>query len=428
MSSEAMAEASAMRAYRPMFSARAVVAPHHRKHLGSVYYWAFWLDAHSHGRYPQRDHFATVQRILTTLERVYTLHPVALGEVILRTSYLMAGEQMHLHWLMQNAEEAKKATRLEARFQPLMSALQDMAECLHPLLMAPLVAAWSLRERGVITNGLIDAQSGRATPTGLDAQPLCGKLMPIHLNRKEAKHIRNSAAHRRWRVLSAKEVEINDFDGAGRQTFGPRNFDHAQIVDFVEEWGIKLAASLAALCIFDINNHESLVTRCSVPLPTEPMREDIEQRMLETLIAPMGLDLRERVRQGADLELTVAIPKPRRATPEEFSWGGDGWMEKQAVTPQVVEVQLPEVMRKLVEQTLSVTISYNDVRIAVQGLDGSQLGTVVIPKADRVAVARREVDRLATTISLPGIAIPVVTMVAGPVRRVRSSKMPWEIA
>lgn len=392
----------------PLVGARGKIQFHHLGPLEDLMYhlWMFCVDI--------RQWVRRVRAALFLLENGFNTHPRQIAPTVADTMSRLGPVQMEVFGLGKDAWESAQATEPDRRFRSLLELYSCLYERFYPLMAAPFVAANALLQATADPGSLI-AEDGRvhhAVVEDLEARRGYPRgLLTGGLNR----HLRNSISHGRYDVLSRDAIRMEDRNPhTGQVTWGPHVFEYHELRERVFELQVTSESLLAALIMFDVNNHQVIRERGYVEPRRRRMRLDIAQAIFAQFAEIHGFRC-EGVAE-TDLEtltMRVAVFGEREDQPGEIIVGGHGWARRYVEQVRTEESPIRRQAYGLLQMTLDVHESYKLVVLEVSREDGSPAGRILADREARQHIFEgklsiEEIRALLAEDTLPDGTMPVI--------------------
>lgn len=391
-----------------LISARGKIQFHHLRSLEDIIYhlWISGVDQHEWVR--------RVQAALFLLEGGFNMHPREIARIYYDTVRELTPIQMEVYGLAGEVWSSNDAKEPDRRFGPLLGLYSCLYERFYPLLTAPFIAADALLRTKTKLQELISGE-GRVRPSIVEKLEVDRGYPRGLLTAGLERHLRNSIAHGRYKVLSRELIQMEDRDPrSGRITWGPHVFDYYELRERVFQFQFTCEGLLTALIMFDVNNHQVIRERGFVTPRQLRRRLDIAEVILQGFAEAHGFHCEEVTEPDFNtLKIKVRISGERREHPEEILVGGSGWARRYTLEVRTEESPIRNQAYGLLQTTLDIHDSYGLVILEVLNTDGSFAGKVVADWPARQQIFERkkpieEVRSLLTEDTLPDEAMPVV--------------------
>lgn len=270
-----------------LISARGKIQFHHLRSLEDIIYhlWISGVDQHEWVR--------RVQAALFLLEGGFNMHPREIARIYYDTVRELTPIQMEVYGLAGEVWSSNDAKEPDRRFGPLLGLYSCLYERFYPLLTAPFIAADALLRTKTKLQELISGE-GRVRPSIVEKLEVDRGYPRGLLTAGLERHLRNSIAHGRYKVLSRELIQMEDRDPrSGRITWGPHVFDYYELRERVFQFQFTCEGLLTALIMFDVNNHQVIRERGFVTPRQLRRRLDIAEVILQGFAEAHGFHCEE---------------------------------------------------------------------------------------------------------------------------------------
>ncbi len=327
-----------------------------------------------------------------------------------------------LNRVQEKMGTAEETVDDDNRIEAFLDLYKTQYEGLMTLLAAPVVVGFALcygskaKEFSPKPNGRVD----------LKAVELMEKWMVNPSNRlKEGlnRHVRNSYAHERYRILDGKRVEMWDEDHRGRRTWGPETWSLQQLEALCHRLNVTSSGVTLALALFGINYRKLITERGWVPqdIQTPPLRHEYLKRLTEQLAEYNSFDVTKCERDGKTFRIGLKTQYRGIDQDVEIMVGGDGWGRGYKKPVKYVQALVAEYALGIVQRLAPNIDDVEHFHVVVKNEQEGDIGELVIsrdelsklvgPRKGRIADDRRhaELDTLGDSqmwVKIEGRVIP----------------------
>lgn len=406
-----LAERMVVDLFGPLIGARGKLQQQHMWALQGMMqpYWS--MEAEGKKEWLQR-----VRAALHLLENGCNMHPKELAPLVYDNLEQIGPIQMEISNLTKEmwVSEQSESNNPDKRFGAILGLYATLYEKFYPILVAPLIAADALLRTKVPIDQLIHP-NGRAKHKAIEDLEIGRNYPRGLLTDGLQRHMRNSISHRHFKILSSEMIRMEDRKPAtGKITWGPVDYIHSDLRDFVLKFLYTCDALVAALIIFDANNNEVLTTRGFIKHKPRRMRLDIAEIHFRSFAEVMGFSLISmREIDFSTLEVTIKILGERQESPEEIYVGGKGWAKHYTRKVHTEEIHVRNQVYGLIQHTLNIHDAYEWLVLILLRSDDSRAGVVKSDRTTRQAIFEGknpivEVRALVSEDTLPEEKMPVV--------------------
>ena len=209
---------------------------------------------------------------------------------------------------------------------------------------------------------------------------------------------------------------MEDRDPSGTKlTWGPHVFSHDQLWEKTLALDLTCRALLAALTMFDVNNHFIFQARGYLPRRERAIRADAAEALMRMNAELLGFQLKGWQEELAGvLRINLKISGYREYGPSEIVAGSqDGKAARYLMDVRTEETPLSRQVYSLLQLTLDLHDSRESLIVEVCHEDGTPAGTLKTSRAARQKIFEatmvfEEVRRIADEDTLSDSTMPVV--------------------
>src|SRR5258708_17731384 len=370
-------------------------------------------------------------RIITRVKQAYRLLDAGFDEQPAQMARIVDDTFNRLEELQERefslARGIASATNddLEAQFGEYLSLYRFTYEQYYRTLAAPYVVAHALTTSADADADTLVDDDGRAhwsKMQALDAALGLAGTMTEGLDN----HLRNSAAHHRYSILSDDRIRLWDTNGKGRTRWGQVEWTRWQLGTNVYQLSNTCSALVLGLAVFDISHAPTIMARgWRTSGPPRRKRRDIVKSELMGMAQNHGFDV-ESVVVANDGSLEITLRVLGRTIPDqvtEILAGGGGPCARYNQKVATLLGHLRKQVYGFLQATLDAHGGYEVVRVRVVYSDGrTSRGQVGAAYSEREAMWRGKEDvevirQRVQSDTLAAIDIPVI--IRGPLIRVR---------
>ena len=361
-----------------------------------------------------------IRAAYATLDQAFDQTPEQVASVVYETFHQL-GELQQREFSLES--DARKASddNLEARFGSLLKLCEFLHERYHRTLAAPFVAADAITRTGEATTDLIDAD-GRVTTARVRALEVGRRLRDGTLTDGVERHLRNSAAHHLYTILSDDRIRLWDVDPkTGQRTWGPVEWTWWELRTQVYDLSHTCSVLLLALALFDIANGRTIHARgWSVTAPPQPRLRDIVKSELKGMAERHGFTV-ESVEVAKDGALAIGLQVKGDEMPDQTTRIVVGGPTREHYQRHVRTEWGPlrDQVYGFLQMTFGVHDGYDVVRVTVASRDGkTALGQVDAPRVERQAMLHSKEPAEAIRARLPVDTLPderIPVILEGPI-------------
>ena len=321
--------------------------------------------------------------------------------------------QMEVFGLGKVVWETRDAEEPDRRFRPLLDLYSCLYERLYHLVAAPLAFANALLHSSIDPRSLIE-HDGRVRPKVMEDLETSRGFPRGLLTGGLERHLRNSISHGRYETLSRDVIRMEDRFPSGQISWGPHTFTYHELQDRVFQLQFTCEVLLAALIMFEVNNHQVIRERGFVSPIQRRMRPDIAKAYIEKFAEVHGFECKEVSEPGHEtLMIRVTISGKRSGPAGEIFVGGEGWARKYLEDIRTEDSPIRQQAYGLLQMTLDVHDTYKVVVLEVEREDGTNVGRIVADREAREHIfdgtkSIEEICSLLTEDTLPDEMIPVI--------------------
>jgi hypothetical protein len=357
----------------------------------------------------------SVRAALSLLQKAADWHPQALGLHVYSAMDAIGPVQMEVGMLGKRFWDCDRAARPDDRFRPILDLYACLYERLYPRLAAPIVAANALLNATDVSD--VISEDGRVRPRAVERIEGQQDFRPGLLTGGLDIHLRNSISHGRYQILSSNEIRMEDRDPRRNTlTWGPHVFSHDRLFDKTSELDLTCRALLAALIMFDVNNHDVFQARGYLPKRGSAIRADLAEVLMRGSAESLGFTLDSWQGEGPDstVQISLKVSGYREYGPSEIVTGSqDRAVARYRMDVRTEEVSVARQVYYLLQLTLDCHESYEAVVVEVTHHDGTPAGRLRTNRATRQRifegdVSFQEVRQMADEDTLSDVSMPVV--------------------
>jgi hypothetical protein len=381
----------------------------HRDAVGSQLVQAVWFRNGSLESMTER-----IRVAYRLLEQAFDKHPQVLAQAVHRVFHRWDELQQREASLAQAAHETSRDD-LEAYFASYLELYQFSYEQYFRTLASAYVNANAIHTRGSACKS--HDPDGRVHPSKVQHLERVVGLKQGTLTDGLNSHLRNSAAHHRYTILSDDRIRLWDVDQSGTYSWGPVEWSFWEFRTHIYALSNTCSVLLLGLAMFDIAYGPTLLARGWVGQDSpRPKRRDIVKSELAAMADLHGFVVEKVAVKETDV-LTIHLRVQGQTITNQVSRIIAGGHSNTKAYLQRVGTEWGALRNQVygfLQMTLDVHDGYPLVKVVVTGTDGkTNFGELHTTLEDRKIIrrGREPVEAIQGRVQLDSLAneqIPVI--------------------
>ena len=360
------------RQFSDLFSVRAEVTTFERSFVESTYE-LLWM-----GRYEKSDYASWEKTVRAThyfLEKGTFKNHKLVAEAFLNIASRIV-PALRIAW--DKRKEASIAPPQE-QGELYLACYQVMYEELIPVILAPVIVAFAVANHSK-DKDLQQREDGRINIKALGKIEKWlnypGNRLAIGLN----KHIRNAYAHRTFRILDNRKVELWDIDPyRPARKWGPEIWTVDSLAELSEKLWLNALGVSTALTLFSINSRKLISDRGWVAsIPNPPLRIYEIEQTVEALLDELSFDLQEFKRNENICHMRLQTRLKGIDQVEEIFTGGKGQSRNFTVAVKYEPVPVIEQLMGCLQRIGPLFEKTDELSIVVEDYNNTVVGNLAI--------------------------------------------------
>ena len=360
------------RQFSDLFSVRAKVTTFERSFVESTYE-LLWL-----GRYEKYDYASWEKTVRAThyfLEQGTFKSHKSVAEAFLNIASRIV-PALRSAW--DKREEASNSSPQE-QGELYLAYYQVMYEELMPVILAPVIVSFAVANHSK-DKDLQQRDDGRINIRALGKIEKWlhypGNRLAIGLN----KHVRNAYAHRTFRILDDRKVELWDIDpNRPARKWGPEILTVDSLTELSEKLWLNALGICTALTLFSINSRKLISDRGWVAsIPNPPLRVNEIEQAVEALLGELSFDLQEFKRDKNIYHMRLQTRPKGIDQVEKIFTGGKSQFRNFAIAVKYEQVPVIEQLMGCLQRIGPLIEKTDELSIVVEDYSNTVIGNLTI--------------------------------------------------